>query len=264
MDPLVRGVATGKDRRAIRAAMDEAEAKAAGAPPPAPAPVPETYDATDGAAELMAEKRIIPGRRHRFRRGGAHRQGRCRGLAEREGERLMPRKSIEEATAAEIREFAATQGLDIHHNANKPTAAQRLRGVWSEDWIEVSDTPPAPDPAPEPVPPAPARAAAPVLEGDDFERAWYLIEIPLDPKGGIDQMVQVGVNGAILNIKRGVQSEIRAPYLEVLKNSVERKDYQEDPDDIRSEIKSAYVPGYPFSILRGPYFKDEHGEAIAA
>ena len=49
MDPRLRGVSTGKQRRALAKAM-------AGAP----AAQSATYDATDGAAELMAKERINP------------------------------------------------------------------------------------------------------------------------------------------------------------------------------------------------------------
>ena len=61
MDPRVRGVSTGKARRALQRRLAETQGAApAAAPEPEPTPVPDTYNATDGAAELMAKERIVP------------------------------------------------------------------------------------------------------------------------------------------------------------------------------------------------------------
>ena len=177
----------------------------------------------------------------------------------------MARKPIDEATAAEIRAFALERcELDIHANANKATAAQRLRATWSEDWIEVPDGAPAAeadtvDARPSP----PAHTGEPGVDPED-PNAWYTIHIPLKQGGGIDQIVPVGVNGTIQLIKRGEKSEIRAPFLGVLKNSIEMQQFQEDPDDIRSELTTAYVEAYPFTIIDGPYLKDADGNRLAA
>ena len=51
MDPRLRGVSTGKQRRALEKAMARQRPAAA---------VPNTYDATDAAAALMAKERINP------------------------------------------------------------------------------------------------------------------------------------------------------------------------------------------------------------
>lgn len=169
----------------------------------------------------------------------------------------MARKSIVDAETSEIRKFAETQGLNIHPNANKQTAIQRLKTVWAEDWIEVSDAERIGEhrPAPRQVP-----------EDDDRDssQAYYRIHIAQSEGEDVDQLVQVGVNGDVMVIPRGKEVDIRAPYLEVLRNAVTHQYYHEDPTDIGSEILKREVPLYPVSVLGGPFFKDGNGDLIAA
>lgn len=176
----------------------------------------------------------------------------------------MARKSIVEAATSEIRKFAETKGLNIHPNANKATATQRLKTVWGEDWIEVSDAEHLGE-AKTPVAATAARADAPIPEGRDASEGYYRIHIAQsDKEDGVDQLVQVGVNGDVMIIPRGKDVEIRAPYLEVLNNAITHQFYHEDPSDMASPILKREVPLYPVSVLGGPFFKDEAGELIAA
>lgn len=205
----------------------------------------------------------------------------------------MKRIPVSDATVDQIRAFAMDRfKLEIHHNTRMKAATAKLAAVWGNDWIEVPDAE-AEGPAAEDVTLTQAdalRIVELVTGGMDQKealakvsaeaikrtkpvtvsarppdsKAFYVIEIPLDPRAGQDQIVQTGVNGRPMIIKRGVPSEVRAPYLGVLRDAVERQDYQEDPDDVSSPILTAWVPAYPHTIIEGPYWKDEHGNRIAA
>ncbi|MYE05693.1 MAG: hypothetical protein F4Y04_00450 [Chloroflexi bacterium] len=169
----------------------------------------------------------------------------------------MARKSIIDAEATEIRAFAETKGLNIHPNANKQTAVQRLKTVWAEDWIEVSDAEKIGEHRP-----APHQSQAD--DERDPSQAYYRIHIAQSEGDGVDELVQVGVEGEVMVIPRGKEVEIRAPYLEVLQHAITYQYYHEDPADIGSEILKREVPLYPVSVLGGPFFKNENGDLIAA
>ena len=157
------------------------------------------------------------------------------------------RKKIKDATLAEIRAFALDEhGVDIHARCTKETAISRLEAVWENDWIDVDDDAP---------PAQPERRK---------EDQFYLIQIPTAPNSGADQYVPIGVNGQVMLIKRGVKSEIRRPYFEVLQNAIEQRIYQRDEEDLESEMVESWVPSYPFSLLEGPYYKDADGNKIDA
>ena len=124
----------------------------------------------------------------------------------------MPQKTLDEARVDEIRRFAAKHcGLEIHPNANKATAMQRLSAVWGRPYIEVSEE--------DVVQASEEIRQAAVPEGRKPEDAWYKIKIARSDRTNEDQFVPVGVNGRMLLIPRGEEVEIRAPYLEVLRRS---------------------------------------------
>ena len=169
----------------------------------------------------------------------------------------MARKAIEQASAAEIRKFAAERcGLDIHANANKQTAAQRLRTAWAEDWIEVTEDARVGD--------MEAERQAAIPEELSQEEAWYRLTIAPAGDNDMDQLVQVGVNGSVMVIPRGEEVEVRGPYVEVLRRAIQQQYSHVDPQDMNSEIIMREVPLYPIQQLQGPFRKTETGELIAA
>ena len=158
----------------------------------------------------------------------------------------MPRKLLEEATALEIRTFAAAQcGLDIHENASRAVAAARLKTLWDHDYIEVSEEGLVDD--------AVARAQAGIPVGRNPDDAWYRIKIARsDVEDDEDQLVEVGVNGVIQLLPRGKEIELRAPFLEVLRRAVQHRYRQASAED---EMVMYEVPLYPLEYVSDPYFK---------
>ena len=163
----------------------------------------------------------------------------------------MPRKDIKDASVAEIRRFAAQRGLEIHANANKRTAVQRLDAVWDEDWIEVTEESRIDDIEE-------ARREA-IPEGRDPDQAYYRVRIARSETAR-DQVVEVGVNGHISLFPRGQECEIRAPYLEVLRRSV-AKHFEQIDDE--GNLEEREIPLYPLEFVSDAYWKDGEQARVA-
>lgn len=147
--------------------------------------------------------------------------------------------SIEEASAAELREFAVnTLGLDIHANSKRETILAKIGPVWDKPEITVSEAELESEqvgPTPQPVtaaqqPPEPEKVR---------------IHIAIQEGAGGQDPVPVAVNGKAMAIPRGKDVSIPVPYYEVLRNAVTHK---YDVDDNGSIIPTPReVPLYPVS-----------------
>lgn len=100
--------------------------------------------------------------------------------------------------------------------------------------------------------------------GEEFNRAWFTIEVKRTEEAGGNDPVPVSVNGINQLIPRGEHVPVRAPYVEVLQHA-EKIVYDEvmEADGIRSRMVPRVVQQYPFDIVAGPYGEEEANRLLA-
>jgi len=100
--------------------------------------------------------------------------------------------------------------------------------------------------------------------GEDFDNSWFTIQINRADEAGGSDPVPVLVNGIAQRIPRGEAVPVRAPYVEVLRHA-EKIVYDPvmEADGIRTRMVPRVVPQYPFTILAGPYGRDEANRLLA-
>jgi len=170
----------------------------------------------------------------------------------------MKQKPIDEATPAELKDFAMIKGLDVHDNLkDRKRLIALIRTVHTGEMIDVREN----------SQPAPLQAGSTETAGTKKSKGTFDVKnnysTPGDFKGlpkvkvniakseqaGGDRHVFLAVNGAEFLVQRGEPVDIPYPVYEALKNAVEWKYFQ---DQETREMKKVEVPRYPFQVLSIP------------
>lgn len=155
----------------------------------------------------------------------------------------MKKIPIGEATEAQLRSFATdTLGIDIKATAKFATVRARVEQAWDKPEITVMES--EPDDA------KIASQASPQAVTDEQqapEEGMVRLVVGVTEQAGGNDPVELGVNGKIMLVPRGIEVEIPYPYFEVLKHAVQDK-YDPLPDGgMKPEPRK--VPLYPFQVI---------------
>lgn len=153
---------------------------------------------------------------------------------------MNERVSIEEATAAQLRDFATiTFGLELKGSENKPTMLGKLEtvGYGLDDIPVMGDLTPGPAPVS-------SDGKVPTIKNDKGEEC-YKILIQRDGEAGGDEPVPVGVNGVLMYIPRGEPVLVPVAYVEVLNNAVQFI-YEPTENGLKAPRQ---VTSYPHSLV---------------
>lgn len=138
---------------------------------------------------------------------------------------------LKTASLAEMKQYARDElGLSIPRGAEEETIRKLIA-----DADDSSAQPPKPAKVGDVIP----------------KRRMIKINIMKTDRDGGDRDVPVGVNGKLYLIQRGVDVEVPAEVVEVLRNAVEtRWEQRKDPENpLRSQMIRRDTHAYPFSIV---------------
>lgn len=149
----------------------------------------------------------------------------------------MNRKSIQDATPEELRQFARVMGLEIGDREQSGTVLEKLRtsGYTSDEITIFEATTPK------------ATGKAGVVK-DEKGRDCMMILIPEEDGPGGQDDVPVGVNGVVFQIKRGQPVKLPLEYIEVLNNAVEYR-YPTAGNGQGGIAEPRKVPAIPYQIV---------------
>jgi hypothetical protein len=154
-------------------------------------------------------------------------------------------KPLADASLEELRAFAQNYlGIKIHPFMKVENARAKVREATSKDSITVE--------VPDEIMPIAGSAAGdaiiPFAAGDD---EMVRVEIfPTEAPGG-DEPVPLGVNGAVIWVKRGQPERIPRRHFEVLKHSVETRYYMQTDDEGLPVMVPREVSAYKYQVLPG-------------
>lgn len=125
--------------------------------------------------------------------------------------------AIEDATAAQVREFATNAlNLDLDARCNKPTAIAKMEAAgWSGSHITVTDMSDA-------VPANPINTTTDETTGkrfDDRGREICRILIPVTDGPGGNEPVFGALNGSAFEVPRGKPVDVPVAYREILEHA---------------------------------------------
>ena len=151
----------------------------------------------------------------------------------------MERKSIEQASAEEVREFARIAfGLDIASGAHKTTVMAQLEAVgYISDEITIYD----------PTQPTQSTATAGTVKNEQGKDC-YRILIPEEDKAGGQEPVPVSVQGSAMLVPRGKPCLVPVAYVEALQNAVSYF-YERSEGPLGGIGRRREVPAIPYQIL---------------
>lgn len=157
----------------------------------------------------------------------------------------MATKSIEDATAAELRDFAEINlGLPVAPRSRRDTLIAQMRDAgFDGDEIDV----------PEPVEEGPAQVKTVASDGvrrDAKGRRLYKIVIHATEEAPEGDVVPLAVNGVTFPVKRGIETDVPEEYVHVLRNAVTRV-YDRGVMADGQERKVRDVPSYPWTMVAG-------------
>lgn len=130
------------------------------------------------------------------------------------------------ANAHELKYYAGTIGLKLSLSMTENTMRERIQAYCDENGLE-----------------APTASVARHHKHKNQKR--LTINIAKQDKPGGGEPVFVGVQGVGYTIPRGINVEVPAPVVEVLKNAVQSKVYQDEDGNLHSED----VLTYPYQIV---------------
>lgn len=148
------------------------------------------------------------------------------------------RKSAEEATVEEVRQYARFLGLEIEKAEHKATVLAKIgtAGFNTEQITVFEEIAPTPTPK------------RTMTVKNRLGKECYKVMIPEEDKPGGEEAVPVGVNGSVMLIPRGQDVLVPVEYVGVLRNAV-MDIYDPVKDGLGGIRKPRKVPAYPFQLV---------------
>lgn len=156
----------------------------------------------------------------------------------------MPQRKVNlaDATQPELIEFAqSTLGIMIPGNAKRETALAKVMSAWPDkDYILLE--------AKEEQAPLSGQAPKPATAVQGGPPPGYVRIIVQRQEGaGGDDPIPLGVNGKIMLVERGKESDIKDAYFRVLENAV--KHVYESLTDGGINPEARKVATYPYQVI---------------